>query len=294
MSPEQGTDRPIDRRSDMFSLGIVLFELTTGKRLFRGRNEAETLAARDFGGDPEAERDRRRLSEAAGAYRAESARARPDPPLPERGRAPARPRGPARAIAGPGARPGPGLLVEQVFGERIHQRRAELERAERGSRRRRARIAVQRSGSSPVELLPESSRTPLNSSSEIVAPARGALGYAMAARRSDAGAGCGALARAARVPDRDGRDVRSGFGPGHLPEAGDSAGTLAHGAKPAASGSRIRPRFLYRSGRSGATACERPAGLSGRGHRSTGRRESPRATLSRPSSRALARLGVWL
>jgi len=43
MSPEQATARPVDRRSDLFSLGIVLFELTTGRRLFRGEHDAETL-----------------------------------------------------------------------------------------------------------------------------------------------------------------------------------------------------------------------------------------------------------
>jgi serine/threonine-protein kinase len=43
MSPEQATAKPFDRRSDVFSLGIVLFELTTGRRLFRGANDAETL-----------------------------------------------------------------------------------------------------------------------------------------------------------------------------------------------------------------------------------------------------------
>lgn len=43
MSPEQARGRPVDRRSDIFSLGIVLFEVTTGRRLFRGENDLKTL-----------------------------------------------------------------------------------------------------------------------------------------------------------------------------------------------------------------------------------------------------------
>ncbi|MGC4086544.1 MAG: serine/threonine-protein kinase [Polyangiaceae bacterium] len=43
MSPEQALGRPVDRRSDVFSLGIVLFELTTSRRLFRGESDMETL-----------------------------------------------------------------------------------------------------------------------------------------------------------------------------------------------------------------------------------------------------------
>ncbi|MEM1034564.1 MAG: serine/threonine-protein kinase [Myxococcota bacterium] len=43
MSPEQARGNPIDGRSDIFSVGIMLFELTTGRRLFKAKSEFETL-----------------------------------------------------------------------------------------------------------------------------------------------------------------------------------------------------------------------------------------------------------
>ncbi len=39
MSPEQCRGEPLDRRSDLFCVGILLYELTTGRRPFRGETE---------------------------------------------------------------------------------------------------------------------------------------------------------------------------------------------------------------------------------------------------------------
>ncbi|HEY6459702.1 MAG TPA: serine/threonine-protein kinase, partial [Polyangiaceae bacterium] len=43
MSPEQAKAQPVDRRADLFSAGIVLWEALTGHRLFRGETEFDTI-----------------------------------------------------------------------------------------------------------------------------------------------------------------------------------------------------------------------------------------------------------
>ncbi len=45
MSPEQCLGQALDRRSDVFALGIVLFELCTSRRLFKRRSTYETYTA---------------------------------------------------------------------------------------------------------------------------------------------------------------------------------------------------------------------------------------------------------
>jgi serine/threonine-protein kinase PpkA len=43
MSPEQCRGRPMDARSDLYSLGAVLYEMITGKKIYDGANAAEVI-----------------------------------------------------------------------------------------------------------------------------------------------------------------------------------------------------------------------------------------------------------
>lgn len=45
MSPEQARGRPVDRRADLWALGVIIWEMLTGRRLFTGETATDIIAA---------------------------------------------------------------------------------------------------------------------------------------------------------------------------------------------------------------------------------------------------------
>lgn len=54
MAPEHASEGVADQRSDLFAMGIILWEALTGQRLFRGENQAATLSKVCLGPIPDA------------------------------------------------------------------------------------------------------------------------------------------------------------------------------------------------------------------------------------------------
>ena len=90
MSPEQVQGRAVDHRTDIFSLGIILYEMATGQRPFQGHSSAELVSSilRDTPrplGELRAD-----LPRGAGARHPALPRKEPGGPLPVRARGPLR------------------------------------------------------------------------------------------------------------------------------------------------------------------------------------------------------------
>src|SRR6266699_2313602 len=78
MSPEQIRGKPLDARSDIYALGIVAFEMFTGKLPFQGRNAQEMMIARLRGQPQKLRQVRSDLSEGLESALARAMAANPD------------------------------------------------------------------------------------------------------------------------------------------------------------------------------------------------------------------------
>jgi serine/threonine protein kinase len=55
MAPEQASLQPVDRRADLFSVGVILWECIAGRRLMRGLQGNDALSVRVSGAEPSIE-----------------------------------------------------------------------------------------------------------------------------------------------------------------------------------------------------------------------------------------------
>ncbi|MFY0574651.1 protein kinase domain-containing protein [Cystobacter fuscus] len=108
LSPEQVMQEKLDHRSDIFALGVMLYEITTGRSPFPGQHRGHSLR-HPLGAPVPAPPAARRLPAGAVAHRHEVPRQGPHPALPARGPRAGGPRGPAR-LRGDEAEPGRGGL----------------------------------------------------------------------------------------------------------------------------------------------------------------------------------------
>ncbi|MGA8503264.1 MAG: serine/threonine-protein kinase, partial [Candidatus Sulfotelmatobacter sp.] len=63
MSPEQLRSKPVDHRSDIFSVGAMLYEMLAGRRALRGETEVDTMTAVLLENPPEIDLEQVRVHE---------------------------------------------------------------------------------------------------------------------------------------------------------------------------------------------------------------------------------------
>ena len=83
MSPEQATGKPVDGRSDMYSLGLTLFYLLTGRTAFSARNRMDLLAQQLNGPAPDLAGQVLGLTDAQAAVVARMLARRPEARFPD-------------------------------------------------------------------------------------------------------------------------------------------------------------------------------------------------------------------
>jgi serine/threonine protein kinase len=78
MGPEQAVGQPVDERTDIYSLGVVLWELIAGRRPFEGQSLTEIVTQQFASEPPRLPLDAQAVPEALSTYLAQMLASRPD------------------------------------------------------------------------------------------------------------------------------------------------------------------------------------------------------------------------